>query len=97
MKEKKIVKENRIAGVLGSKMFEEVYDPSNGQYLFAVWDGQEVTYKDQIKMVIGIFEPVESNMIRKGTVKLPSIAEEYGSEETLLGEIQSFIHRYVDY
>lgn len=38
----------------------------------------------------------ENNLLTSGVVLFPSEPEEYGAEETLLGEIQSFIHRYVD-
>jgi hypothetical protein len=37
-----------------------------------------------------------NNLLAHEVVLLPSGPEEYGSEETLLGEIESFIHRYVD-
>src|SRR5206468_2327094 len=37
-----------------------------------------------------------NNLIKNEVVLLPSEPEEYGSEEQLLDEIQSFIHRYVD-
>jgi hypothetical protein len=37
-----------------------------------------------------------NNLIRHGVVLLPSEPEEYGTEEDLIREIQSFIHRYVD-
>jgi hypothetical protein len=38
----------------------------------------------------------ENNLLRHDVVLLPSHPEEYGSEEKLLGEVRSFIHRYVD-
>jgi hypothetical protein len=37
-----------------------------------------------------------NNLIKNEVVLLPSKPEEYDSEESLLSEIQSFIHRYVD-
>jgi len=37
-----------------------------------------------------------NNLIKNEVVLLPSEPEEYGSEEGLLADIQSFIHRYVD-
>jgi hypothetical protein len=37
-----------------------------------------------------------NNLLAHNVVLLPSGPEEYGSEEGLLAEIQSFIHRYVD-
>lgn len=38
----------------------------------------------------------QNNLLRHEAVLLPSEPHEYDSEEKLLGEIQSFIHRYVD-
>ncbi|HKY31667.1 MAG TPA: hypothetical protein VJV23_03950 [Candidatus Polarisedimenticolia bacterium] len=37
-----------------------------------------------------------NNLLQNGVVLLPTGPEEYGSEETLIAEIQAFIHRYVD-
>ena len=38
----------------------------------------------------------ENNLIKNDVVLLPSGPEEYGSEAELVGEIQAYIHRYVD-
>jgi len=38
----------------------------------------------------------DNNLIKNEVVLLPSMPEEYGTEEELLSEIQGFIHRYVD-
>ena len=37
-----------------------------------------------------------NNLLKNEVVLFPSEPEEYGSEEELLAQIQSFIHRYVD-
>src|SRR2546425_9805276 len=66
---------------------------------FALWRDKswtiETTHEvDSFRRLVP-YSP-HNNLIKNEVVLLPSEPEEYGSEETLLNEIQSFIHRYVD-
>lgn len=80
-------------------LIEMVHRPDKKRSAFVFW-------KDwQWKIEPGFdFSPFQrlvpyspnNNLIKNEVVLLPSEPEEYGSEEQLLNEIQSFIHRYVD-
>jgi hypothetical protein len=41
------------------------------------------------------FSP-DNNLLKTGALMLPSAPEEYGNEHELIGEIQAYVHRYVD-
>src|SRR5499433_396499 len=80
-------------------ILEMLYRPREKQTAFAFWKDGEWT----IESIVSV-NPLQrlvpyspnNNLIKNEVVLLPSQPEEYGSEESLLGEIQSFIHRYVD-
>ena len=80
-------------------ILEMVFRPEEKRTEFVVWKDGEWNFESSISV-----NPLErlipysanNNLIKNEVVLLPSEPEEYGSEETLLGEIQSFIHRYVD-
>lgn len=78
---------------------EMVFRPREARTAFVVWDGEK--WRDE--SVVGVsptrrvvpYSP-NNNLLKHEVVLLPSGPEEYGSEAELLGEIQAFIHRYVD-
>jgi hypothetical protein len=43
-----------------------------------------------------IFKPIQDDLLRTGTVSLPSGVEEYGTTEELVKEIQSFLFKYFE-
>ena len=78
---------------------ELVYDPDKQRTSFALWNGESWTLEPSITLDNGTrLTPysAENNLIRNEVILLPSEPEEYGTESDLLGEIQGFIHRYVD-
>ncbi len=80
-------------------ILEMVYDPDLRQTRFAYW--RDGTWQLRDDFVVGTtrrlvpYSPY-NNLIKNEVVLLPSAPAEYASTEWLLGEIQSFIHRYVD-
>lgn len=80
-------------------MVEMVYDPVRAQTAFAVWQGEAWSIEPNVSIgpdkLLVPYSP-ENNLLKHDVVLFASCPEEYGSEEQLIAEIQSFIHRYVD-
>lgn len=76
---------------------EEIYKPENSKFLFAVYDGKKVEFKEKVKVGEETYVPLKSPLIEKNVVLLPSGAEKYQSTATLIDEIKSFIHKYYEY
>jgi hypothetical protein len=78
---------------------EMIYDQKEAKTGFALWDGQGVKYIDRFPIngnrFLSPYSP-NNNLIIHRVVLFPSKAQEYGSEEELIREIQAFIHKYVD-
>lgn len=78
---------------------EMVYRLEEQKTQFAIFKDAAVEYKSRIDLgqgrVLVPYSP-RNNLVAKNVVLFPSEAAQYGSEEELVGEIQSFIHRYVD-
>jgi hypothetical protein len=80
-------------------MAELVYDARQGTTRLALWDGEEwkleasVAGRGQERLVP--YSPTNS-LIKNGIVLFPSEPTEYGSEQELVGEVRSYLHRYVD-
>jgi hypothetical protein len=80
-------------------LIELLYQPEKRRTAFAVWRDARWTIQQRIETDHG--EPLvpflpENNLIRNEVVLLPSEPQIYGSEEKLLSDIRSFIHRYID-
>src|SRR6266550_3342807 len=80
-------------------ILEMVYRPEEKRTAFVLWKDGE--WKVEPSVSENSFQRLvpysaNNNLIKNEVVLLPSEPEEYGSEEALLSEIQSFIHRYVD-
>src|SRR5438105_2556916 len=80
-------------------ILEMVYRPEEKRTAFVLWKDGEWKFEpglnvDPFRRLVP-YSP-NNNLIKNEVVLLPSQPEEYGSEEGLLDEIQSFIHRYVD-
>jgi hypothetical protein len=75
------------------RVCEEVLNPDP---LFAVFDGNTVSYQSIIKDKDQVVRPSSEQFIISGKVKLPSEATEYGTELDLFNEIKDFVHSYVD-
>jgi hypothetical protein len=72
---------------------------SEGRTRFVVAKDSEWRFEDSLAAgpdrLLVPYSP-RNNLLAHEVVLLPSGPEDYGSEEELLAEIQSFIHRYVD-
>lgn len=98
------VKEGRVApasfAVLpDGALAEMVYDPAAHRTEFAVCRDGIVSYEGRLTLsqekILRPYSP-ENTLIKNEIVLLPSRAEPYVSEQALVGEVQAFIHRYVD-
>ena len=82
----------------GGKL-ELVFRPGEKKTAFVLWKDDKWTFEDGFNLSksqrLVPYSP-NNNLIKNEVILLPSEAEEYSSEEELLSEIQSFIHRYVD-
>src|SRR5947208_15178987 len=80
-------------------ILEMVYHPAEKRTAFVLWKDGEWKFEPGLSMDpfrrLVPYSP-NNNLIKNEVVLLPSQPEEYGSEDGLLDEIQSFIHRYVD-
>lgn len=96
--------ENEVGEVIYTSFFltssgliaEEVFDPSKQAPLFAVFDGSNITYEESIQDKYKTIHPIDEPFITSEKVKLPSIAQDYGTELDLFNEIKIFVHSYVD-
>jgi len=80
-------------------LLEMVYHPAEKRSAFALWrDGawtEEAIFSLTPSQKLIPYSP-DNNLIKNDVILFPSEPQEYNSEEQLLFEIQSFIHRYVD-
>ena len=80
-------------------LVELVYDPKARRTSLAVWRNQACEVVPSLELPSGErlvpYSP-GNNLIKHDVILLPSGPEEYGSEAELVGEIQAYIHRYVD-
>ncbi len=89
-----------VSGVLpGGGLFEMVYRPGDSRSAFVVWNRGEWRIESLLRISplreLVPYSP-NNNLLKNGVVLFPSELEEYGSEQELIAEVQSFIHRYVD-
>ena len=77
---------------------EMLYHPDPPETMFCVY--REGTWTIQPDLVVSGTKYVpyspSNNLLKHEVVLFPSEPEEYESEESLIAEIQSFLHRYVD-
>jgi len=89
-----------VSAVLGDgTILETVVDPEAKRTSFVLAKDGEWRSVDSVSIDSSArlvpYSP-RNNLLAHEVVLLPSEPEEYGSEEVLLREIESFIHRYVD-
>jgi hypothetical protein len=80
-------------------LIEMVYRPETAETIFAIYKDGQVTYASQFSHRDNeAFVPysASNNLIRNRIVLFASEAIAYESEDALINEIRSFIHRYVD-
>ena len=77
-------------------ILEMVYRPEEKLTAYVLWKDGEWKFESSVSINplrrLVPYSP-NNNLIKNEVVLLPSQPEEYGSEEGLLDEIQSFIHR----
>jgi hypothetical protein len=80
-------------------ILEMVHRLNEKRSAFIVWQGSQWRMESSVnrdaRTRLVPYSP-NNNLIRNDVVLFPSEPEEYGSEEQLLREIHTFIHRYVD-
>ena len=89
-----------VSAVLPSgALVEMVYDPAAPRSGFVVWQDGAWRAEPSIALDPGHrlvpYSP-HNNLLRNEVVLLPSIPQEYRSDEHLVAEVQAFIHRYAD-
>jgi hypothetical protein len=76
-----------------------IFDPTALRSGFVVWQDGAWHAEPSIALDPGHrlvpYSP-QNNLLRNEVVLLPSIPQEYGSDERLVAEVQDFIHRYAD-
>ena len=89
-----------VSSVFGDgSILETVYDPEQHETRFALWHDGAWAYEEYhtINPIQRLVPYSPSNiLIRNQIVRLPSSPQEYDSEERLVADIRTFIHRYVD-
>ncbi len=73
---------------------EEIYT-DNGPKFATLEDGN-LKIKDKIEIDGTTYKPIEDQATEKGTIKLATGIEDYGTTKELLEEIRNIIHKYVD-
>jgi len=89
-----------VSGVFDSgEIIEMVYDSKEKRTSLVVWVNDKWSMEKSYKLDSGHclvpYSPY-NNLIKNEIVGLPSEPEEYISEESLINDIQEFIHKYVD-
>src|SRR6266481_8152440 len=98
-----IKKERRIPTVSAvlpdGTLLESVLNPNEGRTAFVLEKGGTWHFSDSLPIDASVrLVPysARNNLLAHNVVLLPSAPEDYDSEQALLQDIQSFIHRYVD-
>jgi len=76
-------------------LVEQCYKENKGVF-FAVWDGKEVKYEDEVQVDELVYIPVTAEEVQKKAILLPTKAEEYGNDNKLDKEIKDFITKWLD-
>jgi hypothetical protein len=80
-------------------LVEMVYRPWEQKTGLIIWDGRSHRYLQTFDLDPShrlVPYSAQNNLVKNEVVLFPSDAEKYGTEAELLGEIQCFIHRYID-
>lgn len=88
-----------VSRILGDgRMAELVYSPVDRATTFAIWDGKNVAFENEIKINPDeVLVPVSgsNNLIRHEAIVLPEKPEPYGTTTELVEEIGRYFDRYV--
>lgn len=81
------------------EIYEEIVDADFGLPGFLQYDKSEEAVGeviDEVTIEGATYKPIDSDIVKKRIIYLPSEAREYGTTEQILHNIQQFIHTYVD-
>jgi len=87
------------AALSDGRLVEMVFDPGEARTRFVLWQNGAWRFESAVRTSSGeqlIPYSARNNLVRKEVVLFPTGPQEYGAEKDLVGEIQAFIHRYVD-
>jgi hypothetical protein len=84
--------------VINNRLYEEIYDPDTNKASFVYYDAKNGSLKtNEYVSFNGIkYFPIIDDFIKKEVVILPTEAEEYESEKTLISNIQQYIRKNLD-
>ena len=89
-----------VSAVLADgRLVETLYMPESGSTAFAVWDSERIGITHELALPSGerlVPYRADNPLLKHRVVLFPSAATEYGDTATLVAEITSYIHRYVD-
>lgn len=77
---------------------EMIYRPEDDHTGFAVFrKGMEVEYTDEVETDFGTLVPLppDNSLLKSKVILFPSKAEELGTEAELVGDVQAFVHKYL--
>lgn len=79
------------------RIIEAYYDPAEEETGLLVFQDGEVAKVQQVTIgdLVHTAPPPTNNLIKPGFIKLPSAATAFDSEMSLLREVKTFIHEYV--
>jgi len=94
--EKEKIKVSKVE--IDGRLYEELYDTETGEAKFVFYDEKNKAVKETPYVDDGDtrYAPCVDKFVKIEAVMLPSEALSYESEEKLLLDIQSFIHKYID-
>jgi hypothetical protein len=87
------------AALSEGRLVEMVFDPVEQRTQFVLWQDGAWRFEPFVRTPSGerlIPYSAHNNLIKKEVVLFPTEPCDYGTEDDLVGEIQAFIHRYVD-
>lgn len=80
------------------RLAELVGDTSTGSIMFATYEviEEKIDFEESLSIEGNIYVPPNEDLIKSGTILLPSYPETYGSLKELMDVIDRFIYRYLD-
>lgn len=80
-------------------LVELVYDSIAGTTAFAIWEDEKLKIVQSTSTAGQTYRPYspDNSILKHKVVLMPSKAEDYGSDEELIQDIEAFLERYVDF
>ena len=77
-------------------LYEQVFDFNKKEAKFVGWNGRGLIEKEEISVGKLVYKPIVDEAVLKKAVLLPSEPIDFVDIETLIKEIRTHIHNYVD-